>query len=270
MQDRREGRLEYLEIPFLRCPKKEKVYKSILEVPDNQEAIQEMIARNPLFKEAKWKDQWLDWLHPERIEQRRLKWEEERGTIEEMRQRAIQQRAREAQAQALVQNQSAEFLERNLGQWIRQIEADERSRMESPIERRTRERRQEIQDHRRLLEGDRRFRRIVEEVRRLPNRPQRQEVFRRFWVNLYTQEYQDPLAREGAGLLASKTASLLNLEALEDEEQRETGGREVVRPLTLIREDGSEIGCRSSTDTGWCVSALEQDRDNVLTDSGGF
>jgi hypothetical protein len=49
---------------------------------------------------------------------------------------------------------------------------------------------------------DRRFRDIIEDVRRLPNGPERQEVLRRFWDNLYKQEYQDPLAREGAELSA--------------------------------------------------------------------
>jgi hypothetical protein len=97
-------------------------------------------------------------------------------------------------------------------------------------------------------------------------------VFRRFWPDLYTQEYQDPLAREGAEQLALRTATLRELEALEDKERRETGGRELVRPLTLIREDGSLAGGvdRSSPVTVSSVSALEWDPDNVLTFSGGF
>jgi hypothetical protein len=199
---RREWKLQHLEIPFLRQPTKEEKYKSILEVPDNQEAIQEMVARNPLFKEKKWAEEWLDWLHPERIEERRLTWEEERRAVEEMQQRAMQQQAREFQAQALVQNRRAEPVEQNLVQWIRQIKADEHARLEYPTERRTRERRQEIQDHRRFLERDGRFQEIVPEVRRLPNGPECQEAFRRFRANLYTQEYQNPLAREKAVLLA--------------------------------------------------------------------
>jgi hypothetical protein len=92
-----------------------------LEVPDNQEAIQEMITRNPLFKDAKWIDQWLDWLHPERIEERKLRWAEKRTAIEEMQLQAMQQRTSELQAQALVQNQRMEFVEQNLGNFIRQI-----------------------------------------------------------------------------------------------------------------------------------------------------
>jgi hypothetical protein len=92
------------------------------------------------------------------------------------------------------------------------------------------------------LERDGRYQGIIEGVRRLPNGPERQEVFRRFWANLYTQEYEDPLAREGAELLALRTGALRELEALEDEERRETGGRELARPLTLIREDGSQAG----------------------------
>jgi hypothetical protein len=131
--------------------------------------------------------------------------------------------------------------------------------MESPTERRSRERRQEIQNHRRFLERDGRFQGIVEDVRRLPNGSERQEVFRRFWANLSTQEYQDPLAREDDEVLALRTAALRELEALEDEERRETGGRKLVRPLTLYREDGSQAGGwdRSSPATVASVSALE-------------
>jgi hypothetical protein len=59
-----------------------------------------------------------------------------------------------------------------------------------------------------------------------------------------------------------RTAALRELEALEDEERREsggTGGGESVRPLTLIREDGSLAGGvgRSSSATVSGVSALE-------------
>jgi uncharacterized membrane protein YkoI len=64
---------------------------------------------------------------------------------------SCQQRAREAHAQALVQNQRAEFVEHNPGQWITQIEADET----------VRERLQEIQDHRNSLRGDGRVQGIV-------------------------------------------------------------------------------------------------------------
>jgi hypothetical protein len=84
-------------------------------------------------------------------------------------------------------------------------------------------------------------------------------VFRRFWANLCTQKYQNPLAREGTESLALRMAALRELEALEDEDRREAGGREVARPLTLIREDGSEAGSwgRSSPATVLSVSALE-------------
>jgi hypothetical protein len=89
---------------------------------------------------------------------------------------------------------------------------------------------------------------------RLPNGPERQEVFRRFWANLCTQECQDPLPREGAKQLALRTAALRELEALEDEERRETGGRELARPLTLIREDGLLAGGRyRSSPASRCV-----------------
>jgi hypothetical protein len=59
--------------------------------------------------------------------------------------------------------------------------------------------------------------------------------------------------------LALRTAALRELEALEDEERREAGGREPVRQLTLIMEDGSLAGGRdmSSSATVSGVSALE-------------
>jgi hypothetical protein len=79
-------------------------------------------------------------------------------------------------------------------------------------------------------------------------------VFRRFSADLYTQKYQDPLGREGAEQLALRTAALRELE---DEERRETGGRELARPLTLYHEDGSLVECRSGTGTRLSVSALE-------------
>jgi hypothetical protein len=84
-------------------------------------------------------------------------------------------------------------------------------------------------------------------------------VFRRFWANLYTQKYQDPLAREGAEVLSIRTATLRELEALEDEERRESGGRELARPLTLYYEDGSLAGGwdRLSPATEVRISALE-------------
>jgi hypothetical protein len=67
------------------------------------------------------------------------------------------------------------------------------------------------------------------------------------------------LEREEAGLLSLRTATLLELEALEDEERRETGGRELVRHLTLLYEDGSLAGGwdRSSPVTEVRGSALE-------------
>jgi hypothetical protein len=97
------------------------------------------------------------------------------------------------------------------------------------------------------------------DIRRLPNGPERQDVFRRFWADLYTQEYQNPLAREEAERLSIRTATLRELEALEDEERRESGGWEMARPLTLYREDGSLAGGwdRLSPVTEVPVSAVE-------------
>jgi hypothetical protein len=131
--------------------------------------------------------------------------------------------------------------------------------MEKPTERRTRERREQIEDDRRYLARDGRITQIVEDVHRLPDGPERREVFGRFWANLYTQEYQNPLAREDAELLSVRAATLRELEALEDEEPRESGGRKLARPITLYREDGTLAGGwdRSSPVAELCVPALE-------------
>jgi hypothetical protein len=94
-----------------------------------------MISQNPVFKKPEWAEKVQDWMDPEGAEARKLerggRREEERRTIEELRLHAFQQLKRERQAQALIQNQRPEFVEQNLGQWIRQIEEDERMRMGS-------------------------------------------------------------------------------------------------------------------------------------------
>jgi hypothetical protein len=57
--------------------------------------------------------------------------------------------------------------------------------METPTQRWTRARRQEIRDRRRYLEQDGRFREIVRTVRRFQDGPQRREALRRFWHEVY-------------------------------------------------------------------------------------
>jgi hypothetical protein len=157
-EERRFWRLKHLEIPFISYPGRDDPYDSIKDIPWNQEAIQEMIKVNPLFKEPEWAEKLQDWVDLEgaeaRKEKRRRRWAEERRAIEELQLQEYQRRQREEQAQALVQNQRSVFVEQNLGQWIREIEEDERRRIETPTERHTRERRQEIQDYRRFLVRD--------------------------------------------------------------------------------------------------------------------
>jgi hypothetical protein len=59
---------------------------------------------------------------------------------------------------------------------MRDIKADERRQMqETPTQRR-----EQIEETRRYLLPDGRFTQIVEDVRRLPDGPERAEVFRRF------------------------------------------------------------------------------------------
>jgi hypothetical protein len=81
--ERREWMLRHLEIPFLRYPRRDENVCQIMYVPGNQEAIQEMVARNPLFKEQKWKDLWLDRLHPERVIERNQRLAAERRVLQQ-------------------------------------------------------------------------------------------------------------------------------------------------------------------------------------------
>jgi hypothetical protein len=56
MDERRERMLGHLEIPFLRYPRRRESAVQIMDLPDNHEAVQEMVAKNPLFKEQKWRN----------------------------------------------------------------------------------------------------------------------------------------------------------------------------------------------------------------------
>jgi hypothetical protein len=51
-----EWKLRHLEIPFIRYPRRDEVCQCKLRLADNQETIQAMIERNPLFKEQVWMD----------------------------------------------------------------------------------------------------------------------------------------------------------------------------------------------------------------------
>jgi hypothetical protein len=151
----------YFEIPFIKYPwpgdRGELVFDP-RTVPENQETISEMIAKNPAFKEGLGR-MLEEWLHPESMEERLARIEQERRDLEEMRRRM------EAQRIIDVQGPSVELREQGLGKWMAQIEEDERQRMETPSEKRTRERRQEIGDHRHFLKQDGRFHGIVRTVR---------------------------------------------------------------------------------------------------------
>jgi hypothetical protein len=94
MDERREWMLGHLEIPFLRYPKREENSVQIMDLPENQGAVQEMVAKNPLFKGQKWWNLWLDELHPERVAERNLRLAEDRRALELRWQQAAQQRAR--------------------------------------------------------------------------------------------------------------------------------------------------------------------------------
>jgi hypothetical protein len=95
-EERRFWRFKHLEIPFVRYPDMDDPYESIKKMPWNQEAIQEMIKVNPLFREPELAEKLQDWQDPEgaagRKEERRKRWQEERRAIEEIQLQAFQQR----------------------------------------------------------------------------------------------------------------------------------------------------------------------------------
>jgi hypothetical protein len=114
---------------------------------DNHEAIAEMTDRNQVLNgEFKWRVR--EWLHPETEEERSKRTEQEQRDLEEMR------RKTEAQRVVDLRGPTVELRERNLGQWTAQVEDDERQRMETPPERKTRERRQDIRNQRNFLKQD--------------------------------------------------------------------------------------------------------------------
>jgi hypothetical protein len=104
--------------------------------------------------------------------------------------------------------------EQELGQWLTQIEGDERPKMEPPTQRRTRERQREIEDKTHYSRQDGRFEEIVQTVERLQEGPQRRKALRRFWNDVYedqlvqAQEDLWPLRYGTEGTLRSSPASL--------------------------------------------------------------
>jgi hypothetical protein len=117
-----------------------------LDIPDNQEAIQEMVARNPLFKKQKWKEPWLDRLHPERVVERNQRLAAERRILlerwqaEGQRQPAVHREGAVTFTIPYPRVESEEparrpaFVERSLSQCIREVEEDERRGIETSTE----------------------------------------------------------------------------------------------------------------------------------------
>jgi hypothetical protein len=85
-----------LEIPCIGYPSRDEPYESIKDMPENQEAITEMLEANPVLREKEWAQKVQDWQDPEgaerRREERRLRWEEEQRQIAELQAQAAQQR----------------------------------------------------------------------------------------------------------------------------------------------------------------------------------
>jgi hypothetical protein len=76
----------------------------------------------------------------------------------------------------------------------------------------------------------------------MPDGLERREAFRRIWADLYTAEYEYPLARTRRDELPMRTAAFREYEVFEDEERREAGRKLVeVLPPALLREDGTTI-----------------------------
>jgi hypothetical protein len=136
---------------------------------------------------------------------------------------------------------SIKVKEQTIGYWLVQVEQDEKHQTETPVERRARESRQEIKDHRRLLKHDVCFRKIVQTLRRLQDGPERREEIRSFWNETYEEVYSDPLVQGVRGdPLRMRAAALQVCTELEDEGRRETGREsQVIRPHAPFR--GSKV-----------------------------
>jgi hypothetical protein len=119
---------------------------------------------------------------------------------------------------------SLRVTEQTVSPWIVPVEEDERQQMETPTERRAREERQEIKDHRHFLEQDGRFRKIVQVIRRLQDATERREAIRNFWNEMYEEVYADPLVQVVNGdPLWMRATALQVYTAMGDEERREMG-----------------------------------------------
>jgi hypothetical protein len=92
----REWRIRHLEIPFIRTPHRGDGRVIMLRLPDNQEAIQEMVAKNPLFQEGKYREMWLHHLDPERIRERHRRQSADRQAVLERCQIEAQHQAETA------------------------------------------------------------------------------------------------------------------------------------------------------------------------------
>jgi hypothetical protein len=77
----REWKLRHLEIPSIRAPHRGDGRVSMLRLPDNQQAIQEMVTKNPLFQEGKYRERRLDHLDPERVRERLRKQSADRQAV---------------------------------------------------------------------------------------------------------------------------------------------------------------------------------------------
>jgi hypothetical protein len=92
--------------------------------------------------------------------------------------RVMQQLAKQGTRVNSYEEPPMTITEQNSGQWLIQIERDEAQRMETPTEKRRRERTQELRDLRRHLKLGDRFVQIARRVRRLQQGPARDDALR--------------------------------------------------------------------------------------------
>jgi hypothetical protein len=172
----REWKLRHLDIPFIRLPHREDGRTNMWKIRDNQESIKEMVEKNPLFKEGRYREMWLDHQDPTRVQKRiDQQLRDHKAVLDRMeRWQVVAQQEQEAERRKrsgglflrgnqvvngegyvlgngrpiTIQTDNPLFTgqarpEQNLGQWMRDIEADEGRRIqETPTQRRTRERRE--------------------------------------------------------------------------------------------------------------------------------
>jgi hypothetical protein len=113
------------------------------------------------------------------------------------------------------------------------------TQVETPTERRTRERRREIKEHRQFLKRDGRFREIVQTIQRLQDGPERREALRNFWNVTYADAMVQAVRGDPLGIMPGVLHVYM---ALDYEERRETGREfQAIHPHAPQDSTGSRV-----------------------------